>query len=84
MKCGVVTVKKKKKNVGGGGGQRLTYLDICIAESGDALDFATGDSRRLQRQHGLKNGVELCYARHGCDVRRPIDTAYSSQYELCL
>lgn len=45
-------------------------MDVCIAEGGDALDLAPRDSRWLQRQHRLEDGVELCYARHGCDVRR--------------
>ena len=47
-----------------------TYLDVCVTESGDALDFACSDSGWLQRQHRLQDGVELCYARHGCNVRR--------------
>lgn len=57
-----------------------TYLDICIAEGGDALDLAPSDSRWLQRQHRLEDDLEFCYARHGCGVRRWVDTAYSSQF----
>ena len=40
-------------------------MNVCIAESSDALDFTSSDSRWFQSQHGLKNVVELCYARHG-------------------
>ena len=59
-------------------------MDVCIAKSGDTLDLASSDSRWLQRQHRLEDGVEFCYARHGRDVRRLIDTAYFSRFQLCL
>ena len=61
-----------------------TYLDVCIAERGDALNLTSSDPRWFQRQHGLEDGVEFRYAGHDCYVRRSVDTAYFSQLQLCL
>ena len=80
----VTVASRRKLGDQGSGCHEQTYLNVCIAEGGDALDLATSDSRWLQRQHRLEDDLEFCYARHGCGVRRWIDTAYSSQFELCL
>ena len=54
-----------------------TYLNVCVAESSNTLDFAPGDSWRFESQHRLEIAVELRYTRrHGCKIQ--CSTAYTS------
>lgn len=38
-------------------------LNICSAESSDAVNFGSRYTRRLESQHGLEIVLQLCYGR---------------------
>lgn len=40
-----------------------SYLNICSAESSDAVNFGSRYTRRLESQHGLEIVLQLCYGR---------------------